>query len=107
MTIALLMHECSACGTTYATLAESGEKVCPDCGHVDELFDFEDILPVKIASFEEITCLAEAEERFVLWLKGYSEAEGGGDYIVHQVEIKKSLDGWYAIMTQPPQRKGR
>ena len=99
------MHQCTECGTTYATLNESGEHVCPNCGNTDELFDVDDLLPVKIGSFDDITDVLDAEEYFRLWLNGYGDAQGGGNYIVHHVEIRKSLDGWYALLTSPPQLK--
>ena len=99
----LMLQECGGCGTTYLTSYESGNHVCPECGYTDELVNFIDLLPVKIASLEEVTCGSDAQEKFHGWLQAYAESQGGGNYVVRQVDIRKSLDGWYAILPAPPQ----
>ena len=99
----LILQECSGCGASYLTSYASGNHECPDCGHVDELVDFADLLPVKLASLDEITSGADAQERFQAWLADYAESQGGGNYAVRQVDIRKSIDGWYAILPALPE----
>ena len=47
--VEILLHTCSKCGSVYGTLCKSGEHECPICGHIDNLYTYEELLPIRNA----------------------------------------------------------